>query len=113
MENQEWIPVTTRRRTAKKDSSSPSLDSIPKPKDLSNDMEQIVAPKMRIQSEVLQQLIRKRIQMKVNQEKADALCAFPRNTFKNIESNRLIPNEAQKQRIQKVFDITLKIDIVS
>jgi hypothetical protein len=50
--------------------------------------------------------------MKVNQEKADTICAFPKNTFKNIESNRILPNDAQRNRIAKVFDVALKIDSV-
>jgi hypothetical protein len=111
-ENQEWIPVTTRRRTTKKGSYSPSFEPSSK-KDMPSDIEEIPAIKKRIESESLQQLIRKRIQMKVNQEKADTLCAFPRNTFKNIESNRLLPIESQLQRIERVFDIILKINIVS
>ena len=46
------------------------------------------------------------------QEKADITCSFPRNTFKDIESNRLIPNEDQKQRILQNFSIQLKIDTI-
>jgi ribosomal protein L13E len=103
MDNQEWIAVSSRRRTVKKEIESDM-------KVIKQEKEEIVAPTMRINNECVQQLIRKRIQMKVNQEKADSLCAFPRNTFKNIESNRMIPNEGQKQRIAKVFDISLKID---
>jgi hypothetical protein len=106
MDNQEWIAVSSRRRTAKKDTSESET------KALKQEKEEVIVPKMKINNECLQDLIRKRIQMKVNQEKADSLCAFPRNTFKNIESNRILPNESQKQRIAKVFDISLKIDTI-
>ena len=51
--------------------------------------------------------------MKLTQEKADITCAFPRNTFKDIESNRLIPNEEQKRRIQQNLGIQLKIDTIT
>jgi hypothetical protein len=105
MDNQEWIAVPSRRRTVKKEMESEN-------KPLKQEKEDDIVPKMRINSECLQQLIRKRIQMKVNQEKADSLCSFPKNTFKNIESNRMIPSEGQKQRIMKIFDILLKIDSV-
>jgi len=48
--------------------------------------------------------------MKLTQEKADNLCAFPRNTFKDIEANRIVPTEEQKRRIQQHFGIAIKID---
>ena len=67
-------------------------------------------PKKCIRAESIQSLIRKRIEMKLTQEVSDGLCAFPRNTFKNIESNRIIPTEQQKQRIQQKFNIYLQID---
>jgi hypothetical protein len=104
MDNQGWIDVPTRRRTVKKEQTS-ELDSRSK-----SNKEDIPFVKKRIRSESLQQLIRKRIQLKVNQEKADTMCSFPRNTFKNIESNRFLPNDAQMQRIQRVFDILLILD---
>ena len=62
-----------------------------------------------INTESLQILIRKRIEMKLTQEKSDILCAFPRNTFKNIESRRIIPSEEQKHIIQEKFEIYLSI----
>lgn len=69
-------------------------------------------PKKCINSTSLQSLIRTRIEKKLSQEKADILCAFPRNTFKNIESNRMLPTEEQKRRIQQHFVIYLKIDTI-
>lgn len=56
----------------------------------------------------LQSLIRKRIEMKLNQDESDLLCAFPHNTFKNIESNRIIPTEEQKQCIRLNFNVYLE-----
>jgi len=70
-------------------------------------------PKKYINPKSLQDLIRTRINKNLNQEKADCLCAFPRNTFKNIESNRIIPTEEQKRRIQQHFDTYLKTDIMN
>lgn len=67
------------------------------------------APKKRVQSESIQQLIRKRIEMNLNQEKADQLCNFQRNTFKDIESHRAIPTSKQQSVIQKVFGVQLRI----
>jgi hypothetical protein len=104
MDNQGWIDVPTRRRTVKKEQNS-EFDSKTK-----LNKEDIPFVKKRIRSELLQQLIRKRIQLKVNQEKADTMCSFPRHTFKNIESNRFLPNDNQIQRIQRVFDVLLVLD---
>lgn len=95
MDNTDWISVTKRRRTIKKDLLDVPQDPI--------------LPKLKIKPESLQDLIRKRIQMKVTQEKADILCGFARFTFKNIESNRLIPNDSQKLRIQRVFHVAIDI----
>ena len=111
MDNQGWIDVPIRRRSVKKEMNSNS-DSDTKGKQM-REKEEDLLPKMKIRSESLQQLIRKRIQQKINQEKADFLCAFPRNTFKNIESNRLLPSESQRQRILRVFDVVLQIECVS
>lgn len=60
-----------------------------------------------INTESLQILIRKRIEMKLTQEKSDILCSFPRNTFKNIESRRIIPSEEQKHTILEKFTVYL------
>jgi hypothetical protein len=117
MDCQDWTTVTVRRRTSKKDTSSLGQGSIQYRDPAKSEKIRIAkledadlpGPKNRVNSESLQALIRKRIEMKVTQEKADITCSFPRNTFKDIESNRLIPNEDQKQRILQNFSIQLKI----
>ena len=48
--------------------------------------------------------------MKLNQEKADQLCSFPRNTFKDIEANRTVPTQEQQSRIQRKFGVQIKIN---
>jgi hypothetical protein len=50
--------------------------------------------------------------MNLTQDKADTLCAFPRNTFKDIESNRHIPSEEQKRRIHRNLSVQLKSEVV-
>jgi hypothetical protein len=65
-----------------------------------------------ITPESLQALIRKRIELTLSQIKADTKCSFPRNTFKDIEANRLIPSEEQRRRIQQHFGIQLKINTI-
>jgi len=101
MDTQGWIPVTNRRRTAKKDVALRWDDT--------DGRELASSPSYRIHYESLQELIRKRINMKINQDRADMLCCFPRYTFKNMESNRLLPTDQQLQKIQHVFQVLLVI----
>ena len=101
MDTHGWIHVTKRRRTAKKDAASRW--------DNTDEKDLTVVPSYRIHYESLQALIRKRIHMKINQDRADVLCCFPRYTFKNMESNRLLPTDHQLQRIQHVFQVSLTI----
>lgn len=100
MDTQGWIPVKYRRRTAKRN-------------DEWDEKKETVTLLHRIHHESLQALIRKRIQMRVSQDRADVICHFPWNTFKNIESNRYIPTDKQCERIQYVFHVTLQIVLVT
>ena len=121
MDGQDWTTVTIRRRFSKKEQIRNGQSTIQARDSERNEKIRIAklesadtyAPKKRINPESLQVLIRKRIEMKLSQEKADGLCAFPRNTFKEFESNRLIPSEEQKRRIQVNLGIQLKIDTLS
>lgn len=117
MDCQDWTPVVARRRYSKKDPKSGQ--SIIQARDPEKNEKIRMAkladldaptPVKRINPESLQSLIRKRIELKLSQEKADITCSFPRNTFKEIEARRLVPNEEQKRRIQQNLGIQLKID---
>ena len=118
MDCQDWTPVVARRRVSKKEQIKNGQGSIQVRDPEKSEKIRMAkladadgpGPVKRINGESLQTLIRKRIELKFTQEKADIACAFPRNTFKDIESNRLIPNEEQKRRIQQNFGVQLKID---
>jgi hypothetical protein len=111
MDCQDWTTVVL-RKNSQKSSAGVSYDS-EKARLAKLDQQDIVdAPKKRVQTESLQSLIRKRIEMKLNQEKADQLCNFPRNTFKNIESYRELPTPKQQSIIQKVFGVQIKIHTI-
>jgi hypothetical protein len=110
MDCQDWTTVVLRKNSQKSpavpyDSEKARLAKL-------EQQDSLDAPKKRLQTESLQSLIRRRIEMKLNQEKADQLCNFPRNTFKNIESYREIPTPKQQSIIQKVFSIQLKINTI-
>lgn len=118
MDCQDWTSVIVRRRYSKKDHKNCQF-SIQTRDPEKNEKFRLAklaesdrhVPLKRINSESLQSLIRKRIELKLSQEKADIICSFSRNTFKEIEAHRLIPNEEQKRRIQLNLRIQLKIDI--
>lgn len=119
MDFQDWTPVITRRRYSKKDQIKNGQTTIQSRDPEKNEKIRMAkladadgpGPVKRINAESLQNLIRKRIELKLSQEKADITCAFPRNTFKDIEAHRLVPSEEQKRRIQQNFGIQLKIDV--
>jgi hypothetical protein len=121
MEFQDWTTVTLKRRTTKKEQIRNGHTTIQLRDTEKNEkirmakLDSAEGPiaKKRINPESLQTLIRKRIELKLNQEKADMLCAFPRHTFRDIESNRLMPSEEQKRRIQQQLGIQLRIDTIS
>ena len=121
MDDQDWIPVTVRRRYSKKDAFQAGQISI-QTRDINKNEKiriakladaEVSSPKKRINAQSLQELIRKRIEMKLNQEKADAACSFPKHTFKEMEAHRLVPNDEQKRRIASTFSVQLKIDTIS
>lgn len=116
---QDWTTVTLRRKYSKKEqikNGNTSIQSRDPEKNEKIRMAKLAdadgpCPVKRINSESLQNLIRKRIELKLSQEKADITCAFPRNTFRDIESRRIVPSEEQKRRIHQNFAIQLKIDV--
>jgi hypothetical protein len=119
MEFQDWTPVVLKRRPTKKEAAQASSSGTSEVKDSHRNersrlakmdmMDYSEAPKKRIESESIQLLIRKRMEMKLNQEKADQLCNFQKYTFKNIEANCILPNSLQQSLIQKHFGVQLKI----
>jgi hypothetical protein len=121
MDSQDWTPVVIKRKYTKKEliQKGKTTTEIRDPEKnekirlakIENDDN--IGPKKQINPESLQELIRKRIELKVNQERADTMCSFPRNTIKEIEAKRLLPTEEQKRRIQRYLGVQLKIDTIS
>jgi hypothetical protein len=119
-DTQDWTPVTIKRNRTKKESiqngnyATHMRNSEQDERTRMAKLETLdtPVPKKRIIPSSMQELIRKRIEMKLTQDKADALCAFPKHTFRDIESNRYMPNEQQKRRIQINLNINLKIETI-
>jgi DNA-binding XRE family transcriptional regulator len=106
--HQDWTTVTLKRRPIKKESQEAEINERNRIAKLESAENVII--KKSVQPESLQVLIRKRIEMKLNQEKADQLCSFPRHTFKEIEANRAVPTQEQQSRIQRHFGVQIKIN---
>jgi DNA-binding XRE family transcriptional regulator len=111
--NQDWTTIVLKRRPTKKETEANGQkeavrNEAVRVSKLEAGGENVVTKKT-VQPESLQALIRKRIELKLNQEKADQLCSFPRNTFKEIEANRAVPTQEQQSRIQRHFGIQIKI----
>jgi hypothetical protein len=79
-------------RLAKLDNS----DEIKKPKTLT--------------SESRQALVAARVALKKTQAEMDAQCAFPKNTFREIEAGRLTPVGAMLNRINRDLKISLRLE---
>lgn len=64
-----------------------------------------------VDSSSLKLLIQTRIEKKLTQINADNLCGFPRNTFREIESGRLVPNSKQISLIQKSLGVVIRLSV--
>jgi hypothetical protein len=116
MDHQDWTTVTI-KRTTKKNNTLHNTHNTHNTyrKSYSEHKTEVLdityIPNKCITSESLQTLIRKRLELKLNQENADKLCAFSVNTFKNLESRRIVPTEKHQMSIQKYFGVQLKIEL--
>jgi len=124
MDHQDWTVVTI-KRTPKKEISHPfpnylfpshSFHSHPFLNhsfvhSTADGLHPTYPPTTCIAAESLQALIRKRLEMKLTQEKVDHLCQFPVHTCKNLEARRLTPTEKHQLAIQEHLGIQLKIEL--
>ena len=116
MEHQDWTTVVLKRRLTKREEGRYIGTEI---RDVDrNERSRLTkiaeadytdVPKKQTTSESIQDLIRKRMELKLSQEMADQLCNFPRYTIKGIESRRVLPTSLQQSAIQKHFNVRLKI----
>lgn len=110
-DHQDWTPVVIHRRNPAREHHGDGgerarLARLDECTDIAD------APKKRVAPESIQQLIRKRMELKINQDKADQVCQFPRHTFRDIESHRALPTPKQMSVIQKLFGISIRITTI-
>ena len=115
MDGQDWTPVTLRRTFSKKEAVGGRSAIVSKDTNKDErirlaklDSEDGPVVKKRVDPACIQELIRKRVEMKLTQDKADALCSFPKHTFRELEAGRLVPTEDQKRRIQMNMSVGLR-----
>ena len=106
--SQDWTVVSFKRHTSKKKQTTVLYAKSYLPK---QEPEVQNKPTLRVQADSLQDLIRRRMELSLNQENADKLCSFPQDTFKDIECNRDVPSEKQIERIKLCLDVKLKIEM--
>jgi DNA-binding XRE family transcriptional regulator len=111
MEHQDWNTIVLRRNSVKNNKSGTNVGAMNKLFKVET-MDNTDAPKKRLEAEAVQSLIRKRIDMKLTQEKADQFCNFPKHTIKNIEAFRVLPTAGQQSLIQKHFGVQLKVNTI-
>lgn len=109
MDYQDWKPVVLKKENdlSKKSHNTPVNNKMAKLD--ANDNLDGSSSKKKLDPESVKELTAKRIEMKLTQEKADKLCAFSRNTFKDLESKKTVPTQTQQSIIQKKLGVQLKI----
>ncbi len=63
-----------------------------------------------ITSESKQELIRARLAQSLTQDKADARCALPKHTFRDLEAGKLTPSPAILRAISRELGVNLKLE---
>ncbi len=107
---QDWEPVTLRGRPVKgkcvqaRDCGAPERAHARK----LEEAEGPVKPKM-VTADSKQELIRARIARGLTQDKADAACALPKHTFRDIEAGKLPPNAAILRAISRELGVNLRL----
>jgi hypothetical protein len=110
MEHQDWTPVVVRAKRSSKTTSPVNKDAstIERVRLAKLENNDGVMLKKTLDASCIQDLIRKRIEKGLTQDKADSLCAFPKHTFREIEAGRLVPLENQKSKIYREIGASLK-----
>ena len=110
MEHQDWTPVVVRGKTRSAAANTVTKDASTIERVRLSQLENNdgVMLKKRLDAASIQDLIRKRVEKGLSQDKADSMCAFPKHTFREIEAGRLVPLENQKSKIYRELGVSLK-----
>lgn len=110
---QDWEPVTIRSKNpsigTKKTAVTVERKSSEAARLAKLEREDVVKPKT-LTSESRQALVAARVGLKKSQTEMDRQCAFPANTFREIEAGRLTPVGAMLNRINRELKISLRLE---
>ena len=120
MDHQDWTPVTVRRSrpTNQTDAKARGLteqrvrdhnSAIHQHARALAESEEVIKPKY-LPPESRKSLIAARLAKKLTQDQADALCAFPKHTFKGLEAGSLVPNHNHFRIISRELQVNLKVN---
>ena len=108
---QDWEPITLRGRPMKgkcvqaRDCGAPERAHARKLEEADGPAKaKIVA------ADSKQELIRARLGRSLTQDKADAACALPKHTFRDIEAGKLTPTPAILRSISRELGVNLRLE---
>ena len=109
---QDWEPVMLRGRGAASGAKCVSArDCGASERAHARKLEEADGPaKMKVVTmESKQELIRARLARGLTQEKADAECALPKHTFRDLEAGKLTPNAAILRAVSRGMGVNLRM----
>lgn len=119
MDCQDWEEVKVGRRVTSGAGRAAGITVVPKfsesairqVKSSTTDADGVPKPlKKHLSSESRQQMIKKRIELGLNQVKLNQQCAFPPNTIRDFENGSSVPTGAQLNVMSRILGIRMKLD---
>ena len=126
MDNQDWTPITMKRRGAPKPAGSVAAqaDRAGRVKAevktgvatsaaaaaIERKAEDGVLKLKRVATESRQAIVQARLALKMTQDQADAHCALPKHTIKNLEIGALHPSSEVIRKISRGLHVDIKLE---
>lgn len=111
---QDWQPVVIRNKQREAAKVAAAKQAMPHRSNEAAHLakierEEIVKPK-HLTSESRQALIAARLALKKSQAELDGMCAFPKNTLREIEAGRLTPTGPVLNRLNRELKLSLRLE---
>jgi hypothetical protein len=120
MEHQDWSPVTLRHRRGGSAAAAAAAgekcivgrDCGASERAHARKLEAADGPARikRISAASKQELIQARLSRGLTQDKADAACALPKHTFRDIESAKMLPGPSILRAISRELSVNLRFE---
>ena len=112
MDHQDWNPVTI-RSSARIAANATKREIQPKRSGEAQHLaklekEDYVKPKL-LAPESRQELVKRRLELKMTQQQLDQQCAVPPHTVRDLESNKRAPSSKELQTLNRVLKVGLKL----